>query len=207
MPAPQLLALQLPQLPPGKIFPIPDLPPGMSPAALVLMAGLITGAVLAGLGDETPRARKPHKDEAGRDLPDNTKVLKVFDAVEVIESVLIHDKDTQALLAKLILKALIAIFKVGHGVWHNAADAIVESQEVREEVWGELATKIENRLREKVLQQSNARFRGVWVEGGLKKTQTPERTIYSQEVWRGDLKPFTIRQGKLHGSDKRNFDL
>ena len=203
----QLFALQLPRLPPGKIFPIPDVPAGASPATLVLLAGLVAGAILAGLGDESKRPRKPHQDKQGKKLPDNIKVLKVFDAVDVIETALITDPNTQNLLTRVILKSFTKIFTVGHATWHDIAEMQSDIAEVRREVWEELADYLQSKIREAALQQANARFRGSWVEGGLKKSQVGTRTIYSQEGFRGDLRPFTIRQGKLHGSDKKNFDL
>src|SRR5712691_2276364 len=157
--AEQILALSVPPLAPGKVFPIPEFPPEvpLEPAALVLLAGLVVGTILATTGGEPPRPRAPHKDKEGKDLPDNTEVLKLFDGVEVVENVLIRDKATAADLGTLLLRAVISMFKVGHGVWHDFDVLMAESQQLREEVWGPLADVLEERLREATLQQQNLR--------------------------------------------------
>jgi hypothetical protein len=196
-----ILALSIPPIAPGKVFPIPNLPsaPGSPAAELVLLAGLVAGMVLAGIGDEPPRARKPHKDENDKDFPDNSQVLKVFDAVEVVEDVLIRDPATAGLLGTLIVRAIISIFKVGHGVWHDVDVLMAESQKLREEVWGPLADALDKKLRAKALQQSNDRRTGIWLEGGAR--ESPEFT-FKQQFGFGHNRNFRVRLGVMHTNAK-----
>src|SRR5438045_7422660 len=124
--ATDFLALSLPPYAPGKLFPIPALPEETPPnaAAVVLLAGLVVGTVLAGLGQEPPKARKPHFDDKGKKRPDNTKVLKVFDAVEVVEKVLITDKETETALTAVIVRSFTKIYSIGDTAWHSIDDLI-----------------------------------------------------------------------------------
>src|SRR5439155_21623740 len=120
-------------------------------AGVALLAGLIAGTILAGLGEEKPRARKPHQDEKGNDLKDNTKVLKLSTAIDVVEEVLIKDPGTRTALSAVIVRAFTKIFTTGHQAWHSVDELIADIDLIRQEVWGPLADLIQKRLREAVL--------------------------------------------------------
>lgn len=159
----------LPQLPPG----IPIAP--LSPAALVLLIALVIALILISFA-EPPRPRKPHVDQDGKSFGDNKFVLKVYDGVEEIENALIREENP--ILAKMIFKAVVTFMKIAvrgiqEGPGESAEEIANESVEFRQEIFGELATDLQNRLRAVVLPQWNART-------DLKKN-------------------FHIRRGKLRG--------
>jgi len=202
----EILALSIPPLAPGKFFPLPELPAGAppSPAVLVLLAGLIAGTVLAGLGDKPLRPRRPHQDEKGNDFPDNKKVLKVFDAVEVVEDVLIRESDP--LLSQLLLRSFINVIKEAQHAahdWQNPVELATASKEAREAIFGPVADELEKRIRQKALQQTNDRFSGVWLERTVKRVGRPGggpkgSTLWTQSAGGGHNKPSRLRKGILH---------
>lgn len=182
---------------------LPDLPPELlSPEALVVMLGLGAGAILIGT-QPAPPARKPHKDAQDRDLPDNKQVLKVFDAVEIVEQAFFTPSPVFGnLLIRAIGQIAKGFFDIHHGHWAQFSDLEKQSDEIQRAIFGPLADEIEKKFREAALQQRNDRNSGVWLERTVKRVKVGGagrgKTVWEQSVGSGFDKPARRRVGKLH---------
>jgi hypothetical protein len=166
---------------------------------LVLLAGLVAGTVLAGF--EKPHGpRKPHKTPDGRDIPDNTKVVKVFDAVEAVEEVLFTPGPVfGGMLLRAFTQILKSFFDIKHGHWEPMNELEKQADEIQEAIFGKVADAIEAKIREKALQQSNDRRTGIWLEGGAR--EGPAFT-FKQTFGFGHNRNFRVRLGEMHTNAK-----